>query len=112
MSLRPSEHGRIVVSDPGSDKPLVELATHQCCHCGGHFLMRPRNAVVVPLTQEQAAAKIAGGGTVRGWCQNCAGYVCGPGCAECVPVELMLENMEKGRPFNYRPVLAPVTFGG
>ena len=76
----PREAGRVTVSDPGSDRPLFEAATLSCCHCGCHWVPVP------------------GSGRVRGYCQNCAGFVCGPGCATCVPVEVYLENVEKGRP--------------
>lgn len=89
----PKEAGRITVTDPGADKPLLEVGTLQCCHCGGHWIPRP------------------GSGITRGWCGNCNGYVCGPGCAACVPVEVMLENIEKGRPIDHRPVIVPVSFG-
>lgn len=84
------EAGRIIVSDPGSDKAILETGTVQCCHCGGHFVRQP------------------GSGKVRGWCMNCSGHVCGPGCAACVPAEQMLENMEQGRPDDFRPVVASV----
>lgn len=81
--------GEVTISDPGADKPLFEAATLCCCHCGGHWLPQP------------------GSGKERGWCRNCAGYVCGPGCVECVPVEVMLENIEQGRPLHFRPILVP-----
>jgi hypothetical protein len=32
---------------------------------------------------------------------------CGRGCAACVPLEQYLENVEKGRPADYRPVVVP-----
>lgn len=86
------EAGRVEVIDPGADQPLLVVGTLQCCHCGGHWVPRP------------------GSGTVRGFCQNCNGPVCGPGCAACVPAEQMLENIEKGRPLDFRPVVVPVTF--
>ena len=34
----------------------------------------------------------------RGFCTKCMGYVCGPACFECVPIERRLENLEAGRP--------------
>jgi hypothetical protein len=40
---------------------------------------------------------------------NCAGPVCGPGCAECIPTDLLLENMEQGRPLDFKPVVVPVS---
>lgn len=82
------EHGVIIIADPGSDRPLLETKTLQCVHCGGHWIPLP------------------GSGRVRGFCQRCMGPVCGPGCAECIPEEQMLENIEKGRPADYRPIIA------
>lgn len=90
--LRKTEHGLIVIADPSSDRPLLEVKTVQCVHCGGHWIPRP------------------GSGTVRGWCQSCAGPVCGPGCSDCVPVEQYLENMEKGMPADFRPIVVPTYF--
>jgi hypothetical protein len=57
---------------------IKEVETRKCVHCGGHFHVSP------------------GSGRIRGWCVNCAGPVCGPQCAECVPEEQLLENLEKG----------------
>lgn len=38
-----------------------------------------------------------GSGKMRGFCQRCNGYVCGPGCLECIPWERRVENSEAGR---------------
>jgi hypothetical protein len=84
------EHGLVTIADPGSDIPYLEQATTQCKHCGGHFPLRP------------------GSKTIRGFCQRCNGFVCGPGCGECVPTEQLLENIEKGRELTFRPIMAPV----
>lgn len=92
--LRRTENGVIVVCDPGADRPLLEVATVQCVHCSGHWVPRP------------------GSGIERGWCMNCAGPVCGRGCAACVPLDQMLSNIEKGRPADFRPVVVPGGFGG
>lgn len=70
--------GLIVVSGPQSDA-LARSATRMCVHCGGHWVVEP------------------GSGALRGFCQNCNGYICGPGCMECVPVEKMLDIMEGTR---------------
>ena len=84
--------GEITISDPGSDKPLSTEATLQCVHCGRHFRLQP------------------GSGRVRGFCSRCNGPVCGPDCAECVPAEQQLENMEAGRPIlTTRPLIVPVS---
>jgi hypothetical protein len=90
----PKEAGRITLIDPGSDKPLAEVGTLQCAHCGMHWVPAP------------------GSGRVRGFCQNCNGFVCGPGCAACVPLDLLLTNIEKGRPLDFRPICVPTSFGG
>jgi hypothetical protein len=85
MTLRRTEHGVITITEP--DKPVIEAATLCCCHCGKHWVPQP------------------GSGRIRGFCQNCCGPVCGPGCADCVPVEQYLENIEQGRPENYKPII-------
>ncbi len=64
----------------GFDGKIERGATVQCCHCQGTWFWAP------------------GSGRMRGWCQNCMGFVCGPACAECVPLEVRLENIEAGRP--------------
>jgi len=66
----------IVSTDAGE---IIEAATLQCVHCGGHWQVQP------------------GSGKLRGFCFRCNGPVCGPGCAECVPMEAMLEIMEGTR---------------
>lgn len=81
------ESGYACISDPGSDRPLQEVATHQCAHCGGVWHAEP------------------GSGKTRGFCMRCNGFICGPGCAECVPQELLVENIEKGRPLDFRPTV-------
>jgi hypothetical protein len=73
------EAGLITYFDPGSDKPLAEVKTACCKHCGGHFPFGPGHT------------------KNRGWCFRCNGPVCGPGCAECVPMEAMLEIAEGTR---------------
>lgn len=82
----PRESGYLVVMDPGSDKPILETATVQCVHCGGHWVPQP------------------GSGRVRGFCGRCNGPICGPCCQSCVPTEQLLENLERGRPLDYRPI--------
>jgi hypothetical protein len=88
------ECGLAIFSDPGADRPLKEIATAQCVHCGGHFPICPNS------------------GIIRGYCQNCAGPVCGPSCADCVPVEQLLDNLEHGLPETFRTVSVPVSFTG
>jgi len=74
------------------DGHAIELDCVQCVHCGTHFPIAP------------------GSGKIRGFCGRCNGPVCGPRCAECVPIEQWLENREQGRPDDHRPVR--VSMGG
>lgn len=86
MAIR-RDDGYVIIADPGSDKPILEIASVQCVHCGGHWIPQP------------------GSGKIRGFCMRCNGPICGPVCQECVPTDLLLENMEKGRPLNFRPIV-------
>lgn len=108
------EAGVATVEDPDSGPVLIQ-ATYQCVHCGAHFHSRPDllNKVVDSmkqggLTREESDVRVAQGRNIRGFCTNCMGPVCGPGCAECVPTEQLLENYEKGRPLNFRPTIVSV----
>lgn len=92
------EAGRVIISDPGSDKPIAEYGMIQCCHCGGQF-PAPRFGT----SEEDKRSRVG-----RGFCQNCNGYICGAGCLECVPTEQYLENIEAGRPDNFKPIVASV----
>jgi hypothetical protein len=87
MGLRQRHHGVVTEFELGSDRRR-ESPTLQCGHCGGHWVPEP------------------GSGRVRGWCLNCCRPVCGPGCEKCVPLEQMLENIEKGRPWDFKPVVS------
>src|SRR5688572_14285901 len=95
--LNTREAGRVTLIDPGSDKPLAEFSTVQCCHCGGHF-PTPRFGA----SAEDKASRIG-----RGYCSRCNAYICGANCLECVPLEQYLENVEHGRPENFRPIIVP-----
>ena len=46
--------------------------------------------------------------TTWGFCHNCNGYVCGEKCKDCVPIEQWCDNLESGRPANYKPVRVAV----
>ncbi len=83
-------HGEVTVFDPDADKPILTSGTLQCVHCQKHWVPEP------------------GSGRMRGFCQNCMGPICGPGCAKCVHWEQMIENIEKGRPLDYKPIQASV----
>lgn len=85
-SLRP--HGWLYITD--ADGRVSESETHLCCHCGGHFVMQK------------------GSGRLRGFCTRCNGLICGPACANCVPAEQLLENIEAGRAEDYRRIIAAV----
>jgi hypothetical protein len=88
MALR-RDNGYVVFVDPGADKPILEASTLQCVHCYAHWWPSP------------------GSGIERGFCFNCNGPICGRDCAKCVPREIYLENLEKGRPEDFRPIVAP-----
>lgn len=93
--------GLLTYTDPGADRPVLEVPTVQCVHCSGHFI-EPRFGASL----EDRATRVG-----RGWCQNCRGFVCGKGCEACVHWEQMLENIEAGRPADFKPVVAHVPFG-
>ena len=81
----PRPSGYVVVTSP--DGGLEEADTLQCVHCGCHWKMEP------------------GSGKIRGYCHSCAGPICGPKCKVCVPAEQRLENIEQGRPLDFRPIV-------
>ena len=75
--------GVMIFSAVDADR-CQEIATLKCVHCGGHFPLDPKT---------------------KHWCGECAGYVCGKDCTSKVPWEQELENIEAGRPLDYRPVI-------
>jgi hypothetical protein len=80
------EHGLATYMDPGSDIPLLEVPTTQCCHCGGHF--------PTPGFGNDAESRKKRIG--RGFCMNCNGFICGPQCAECIPQERQNDILDSG----------------
>ncbi len=84
--LRPAGH--VIVTPPVG--PIIEVDTLQCVHCGAHWQPKP------------------GSGNVRGFCMKCNGPICGAACAECMPAEQRLENIEAGRPLDFRPIIVGV----
>ncbi len=84
--------GYVVVTCPGGD--VIEHDTLQCVHCGAHWIASP------------------GSGKIRGFCMKCNGPICGPGCVECVPHEQKLENIEKGNPALFVPIISGYSSGG
>jgi hypothetical protein len=77
---------QIVDPDPGrGQSALTEHDTLKCCHCGANFYL------VTPHKTNM--------GTVPGTCWSCGGGpVCGPKCANHVPEEIQLLNLEAGLP--------------
>lgn len=73
------QHGVLTLYNQKTDR-FEEIGTVQCCHCGSH-------------TQIDVRGRPKGG-----WCRNCQGFICGPACLRCVPLEARLENLEAGRP--------------
>lgn len=54
--------------------------THQCVHCGMHFV------------------SVRGSGKTRGFCRNCMGILCGKKeCFTCMPFRKKIELYEKGK---------------
>lgn len=103
-----NEAGLMIFSDPGSDKPILEAACLQCVHCGGQFPAKPHLSSQV-YGPAEAKKMQAAGRTMRGYCQNCDGPICSPECAECVPVEQYLENMERGVDPAFKPAFSSLS---
>ena len=101
--LTKTDHGNITYTATGTDKVTVALPTKQCVHCGGHFVAKPPK-IATALTPYQAQLLIKQGKTLRGWCMNCNGPICGPGCMTCVPEDQMLTNLEKGMAADFKPI--------
>lgn len=81
-------HGHFEHHDPDLARPIAGDVL-RCCHCQRIF------------TVER--------GMFMGKCYKCNDYHCGPGCKfpmKCVPVEQWLENVEKGRPEDYTPIVS------
>lgn len=88
-------HGGVLISASDESDKLTEIRTIQCCHCGALWLHKP------------------GSGKLRGICLQCStatkvAMFCGPQCETCVPQELLIENLEKGMPYDqarrHRPI--------
>lgn len=63
----------------GLDGKSTVRGIKQCCHCGGHWVVRP------------------GSGNHRGFCTNCMGDICSDHCAKrCHSYEAKMEAMRKG----------------
>ena len=99
MTLK-RDAGYMELIDPGSDRHLLRIGTVQCVHCYAHF-PEPR----LGNSEEDKLTRV-GPGYQRGFCMRCGGFICGPCCAACVPAEQYIENIEKGRPEDYRPIVS------
>mgnify|MGYP000849606095 CR=1 FL=1 len=73
------------------DGHTVEYETVQCVHCGMHFPLMP------------------GSGKIRGYCMRCAGPVCSPACAECIPTDRLLYCLETGKTPEQMPITVSVS---
>ena len=97
--------GFIEIRDSETGSIIAEADTHQCVHCGGHFTMKPKHLITKTLTAFEAKVLESEGKKTRGFCQRCNGYICGPSCAKCVPIEQLLENYEQHRNELFRPIV-------
>lgn len=89
------ERGLVIEQELGSDRILSETPMAQCVHCGGQFPIPSLRKCVGTIYDAATALNLEQQGKAsRGWCMNCNGPVCGPGCAECVPVERYLAILE------------------
>jgi hypothetical protein len=87
------EAGRITWHDRESDKPIYEVGTVRCEHCGGQIR---RDHMMC-----------------AGFCQECNGFYHGDSCEVCVHFEQLLANIEAGRDPNFKPIVSgPRQFGG
>ena len=74
---------------------VQEMYLYWCCHCQRNW---------------EAPLLSFGGKLAGGFCGKCVGFYCrNPACAECIPWEQRLENVEAGRPLlTPRPVCVAV----
>lgn len=91
------EAGWIEVTDPSGR--VFRGGMRHCAHCGGQFAAPSSEKLVTQfVTPEQAKQLQLQQKVIRGWCYNCAGWICGPQCAECIPAERQLEILEDDDP--------------
>ena len=81
----------VIITTPLDGGPVTMVDSVQCVHCQRHWAYVPKS------------------GTKWGWCLACCGIHCATEkCAKCVPSEQQLENIEAGRPEDFRPITASV----
>lgn len=84
----------VIITTPLDGGAVTMIDTVQCVHCQRHRAYVPKS------------------GTKWGWCLACNGIHCATEkCAKCVPSEQWLENVEAGRPEDYRPIRIAVPDG-
>lgn len=90
--FRAPEHSRVgqFTEAPLDGGPVLTRDVVCCCHCGFMWQYQP------------------GSGRIRGFCTRCNGLCCGrPSCnvTGCVSRWQQLDNMEAGRPLDFRPIM-------
>ena len=81
----------IIIVTPHDHGPITTEPTVSCAHCGLNWVPKK------------------GSGRRVGFCQRCMGLVCGSqNCERCVPVMAYIENLEAGRPGDFRQIIASV----
>jgi hypothetical protein len=93
VSTQIYESAVVETQEFGSDK-ITRQKMVMCCHCGLHFL-EPREGFY--------------------FCDSCVGPVCcSKNCREtCLHLEQWMENVEAGRPEDYKPsrIFVPFNYG-
>jgi hypothetical protein len=85
----------VLISTPDDGGRATQLDTVQCVHCS------------------RVWAWVPGSGRRRGYCARCHGLTCGSdACDHCVPVQQLIDNLEKGLPYDlartFRPIVGRV----
>ncbi len=91
----------VVITTPLDGGPATIQDTVQCAHCQRHKIFNPET--------------FDGDWYFCGLCGNVACADQKPCRDKCVPAEQWLENVEKGRPEDYRPIIVSspgVSFDG
>lgn len=70
-----------LISQDQEGGPEQHIDLIQCCHC------------------QRTWPWVKDSGRLRGWCNRCAAFFCGPRCEVCVHWRQMLANMGAGLPF-------------